>query len=393
MTSAAMPVSSCTSRRTACSGSSSGSTWPPGGTHCWRLLCQWRSVRSPSTTKPVAVKWRRIRPAPLAAAVSSRLHLGDGRRQQREVEVRRGVQHKVGLVQGREGGGGGAQLHGEHPGGLGGADAGHGVLDCQAALRRYAEPRGGREVQVRRRLGAGHLAGGDRRVEGVLQAEAPQGRVYPGAQGGGGDGDRHAEPLQLADERTDAGQRLHRSLQELEDRPVVGGEEARRGIRQLEALPHPVPAGLYGLADHLVVVVLADVVAQRRQDDVERLVVQRFAVPEDAVQVEDDGAEAPRRAHCEPLSRRWGNRITSRMDVWPVRAITSRSMPMPRPPQGGMPYSSAVRNSSSASSTSSSPAARSRACWSMRSRWSCGSFSSAEALPTSPPAINSSNRS
>src|SRR3990170_4530578 len=205
MTSAAMPVSSRTSRRTACSGSSSGSTWPPGGTHCWRLLCQWRSVRSPSTTKPVAVKWRRIRPAPPAAAASSRLHLGDGRRQQREVEAFEGVQHQVGLVQGREGGGGGAQLHGEHASRLGGADAGQRVLDGQAALRRYAEARGGREVQVRRRLGAGHLAGGDRRVEGVLQAEAPQGRVYPGAQGGAVDGDGDAPSPQLSKEGPHAG--------------------------------------------------------------------------------------------------------------------------------------------------------------------------------------------
>src|SRR3990170_3180011 len=148
----------------------------------------------------------------------------------------------------------------------------------------------------------------------------------------------------------------------MEDCPVVGGEEARGRLRQLEALPHPLPAGLHGLTDHLAVVVLADVVAQRRQDDVERLVVEGLAVPEDAVQVEDDGGEAFRLDHCEPLSRRWGKRITSRMEVWPVSAITSRSMPRPRPPQGGIPYSSAVRNSSSASSTSSSPAARSRAC-------------------------------
>lgn len=42
-----------------------------------------------------------------------------------------------------------------------------------------------------------------------------------------------------------------------------------------------------------------------------------------------------------------GNAITSLMLALLVSSITSRSTPMPRPPQGGMPYSNAVRKSSS----------------------------------------------
>jgi hypothetical protein len=38
-----------------------------------------------------------------------------------------------------------------------------------------------------------------------------------------------------------------------------------------------------------------------------------------------------------------GNRMTSRIDGWSVSSMTSRSMPMPTPPVGGMPYSSARR--------------------------------------------------
>lgn len=37
-----------------------------------------------------------------------------------------------------------------------------------------------------------------------------------------------------------------------------------------------------------------------------------------------------------------GNSSTSRMEVCPVSSMTSRSTPMPRPPVGGIPYSSAV---------------------------------------------------
>ena len=42
-----------------------------------------------------------------------------------------------------------------------------------------------------------------------------------------------------------------------------------------------------------------------------------------------------------------GNRTTSRIDSLPVSNITSRSMPSPTPPAGGMPCSSACRNDSS----------------------------------------------
>ena len=39
--------------------------------------------------------------------------------------------------------------------------------------------------------------------------------------------------------------------------------------------------------------------------------------------------------------------MTSRMDGESVSSMTKRSMPMPRPPAGGMPYSRARRKSSS----------------------------------------------
>jgi len=56
-----------------------------------------------------------------------------------------------------------------------------------------------------------------------------------------------------------------------------------------------------------------------------------------------------------------GKRITSRIDSAPVNVMTRRSMPTPMPPAGGMPYSSAVRKSSS-SFCCSSPACFSRRC-------------------------------
>jgi hypothetical protein len=71
-----------------------------------------------------------------------------------------------------------------------------------------------------------------------------------------------------------------------------------------------------------------------------------------------------------------GKSSTSRIDGESVSSMTSLSMPMPRPPVGGMPYSSAVRKSSSMSHASSSPAALSAACSSKRPRWSMGSLSS-----------------
>src|SRR5260221_13466014 len=80
-----------------------------------------------------------------------------------------------------------------------------------------------------------------------------------------------------------------------------------------------------------------------------------------------------------------GNRITSRIDGWSVSNMTRRSMPMPRPPHGGSPYSTARRKSSSMGCASTSPAARIAACASNRSRWSTGSVSSVNAFAYSRP--------
>ncbi len=49
-------------------------------------------------------------------------------------------------------------------------------------------------------------------------------------------------------------------------------------------------------------------------------------------------------SHCEfqvCSGRRWGNKITSLIDVTPANNMTNRSIPMPIPPVGGRPYSSA----------------------------------------------------
>jgi hypothetical protein len=43
----------------------------------------------------------------------------------------------------------------------------------------------------------------------------------------------------------------------------------------------------------------------------------------------------------------WGKKRTSRMDSCPVSSMVSRSIPMPRPAAGGMPYSRARIKSSS----------------------------------------------
>ena len=51
-----------------------------------------------------------------------------------------------------------------------------------------------------------------------------------------------------------------------------------------------------------------------------------------------------------------GTRMTSRIVRRSVSSMTSRSMPMPRPPVGGMPCSRATRKSSSTIGASSSPA-------------------------------------
>src|SRR5262249_11261299 len=56
----------------------------------------------------------------------------------------------------------------------------------------------------------------------------------------------------------------------------------------------------------------------------------------------------PHRHSWPPCAvRSSGNRITSRIETQPVRSITSRSTPRPRPPAGGMPMRSAWMKSSS----------------------------------------------
>src|SRR5207302_9072297 len=67
-------------------------------------------------------------------------------------------------------------------------------------------------------------------------------------------------------------------------------------------------------------------------------------------------------AHHLGSGRRVGNRITSRMLRASVNSIAKRSMPIPSPPVGGMPYSRARRKSSSTTMASSSPPALRRAC-------------------------------
>src|SRR5215207_7688500 len=47
--------------------------------------------------------------------------------------------------------------------------------------------------------------------------------------------------------------------------------------------------------------------------------------------------------HVKTSGRSVGNRTTSRMLSTPASSIATRSMPIPRPPVGGMPYSSARR--------------------------------------------------
>src|SRR2546421_1232381 len=88
-----------------------------------------------------------------------------------------------------------------------------------------------------------------------------------------------------------------------------------------------------------------------------------------------------------------GKRITSRIDGWSVRSMTRRSTPIPSPPHGGSPYSTARRKSSSIGWASTLPAARIAACASKRARWSIGSVSSVNALAYSRPRMISSNRS
>ena len=88
-----------------------------------------------------------------------------------------------------------------------------------------------------------------------------------------------------------------------------------------------------------------------------------------------------------------GKSSTSRMVGAPVSSMTKRSTPMPMPPVGGRPYSSALRKSSSTPEASSSPCALRNSWYSKRWRWSMGSLSSLKALQYSRPPMNSSKRS
>jgi len=63
--------------------------------------------------------------------------------------------------------------------------------------------------------------------------------------------------------------------------------------------------------------------------------------------------------HCRSVLR-WGKRITSRRFGASARTMVSRSIPIPRPPVGGMPYSRALRKSSSMGWASASPCAAAR---------------------------------
>ena len=88
-----------------------------------------------------------------------------------------------------------------------------------------------------------------------------------------------------------------------------------------------------------------------------------------------------------------GKNNTSCMVLWLVISITKRSIPIPKPDVGGMPYSSARRKSSSIAIASSSPRPANNNWSSKRSRWSIGSFNSEYALAISLPFTNSSKRS
>src|SRR5262249_16653720 len=102
----------------------------------------------------------------------------------------------------------------------------------------------------------------------------------------------------------------------------------------------------------------------------------------------DPASPGPRRSR-----RRCGKRIRSRIDAESERSMASRSMPIPSPAVGGIPYSSARTKSSSIQCASSSPRSRSRACSSNRRRWSMGSLSSEYALAISRRLMKSSKRS
>ena len=85
--------------------------------------------------------------------------------------------------------------------------------------------------------------------------------------------------------------------------------------------------------------------------------------------------------------------MTSRIEGESVKSIASRSMPIPSPPAGGIPYSIARTKSWSKRCASWSPSSRAASCWRKRSAWASGSFSSENAFAISMPPRYSSKRS
>ena len=82
-----------------------------------------------------------------------------------------------------------------------------------------------------------------------------------------------------------------------------------------------------------------------------------------------------------------GNRMMSRMLAESVSNIIKRSIPIPQPPVGGMPYSRARTKSWSKYMASSSPPSLA-ATWALkRAAWSSASFSSEKPLPNSRPVM------
>ena len=83
----------------------------------------------------------------------------------------------------------------------------------------------------------------------------------------------------------------------------------------------------------------------------------------------------------------------SLIDALSVNSIINLSTPIPNPPVGGIPYSSACTKSSSMSFASSFPLFFCFTCSRNLSYWSIGSFSSEYAFPYSRPPMNTSNLS
>src|SRR5690606_14894124 len=84
------PLSSRTSRTAASSGTSFGSTWPPGGSHMPSLGCRWSSTWSRHTTKALTARSRVTPPGAGEAGASG----GVGPAGRTSVEEHGGDQHQ-----------------------------------------------------------------------------------------------------------------------------------------------------------------------------------------------------------------------------------------------------------------------------------------------------------